>query len=448
MSKSERTNRMSQDLSRRKVFQYGLGAGVVALAGGSAWTASVQAQTSQDDPESVSLQAEDGRNCSGVLHLPPNRKPKTVVIAFHPRGNSGRHFALLALAKRGIAGLGMAGRYVNNDTFAIHEELLLDMAAAVKFLRDRDFQHVVLIGHSGGGSLSVYYLSQAATAPPHRRRHTPAGDPPNLNEFTLPPADGLITMAAHRGRGWQGLIHLDPSVVDEEDPYATDPSLDMYSPANGFRTPPEPSQYSKEFLERFRAAQRDRMQRLIETAKARIQEQNRYRDLAERSEGRGPEMKQEFERRARCDEPIICYRTIADPRMTDLSLDPSDRIAKCGWGERPDLLNYSMRGNGHILTTRALLSSWSTASYAYIPDNITAVKVPTLIMQGTADYNGMYPEDTNLTYEKSGSSDKQLVWITGANHSFLPEGPKAGEGNQREQTTNAQENWIRERFTV
>src|SRR5581483_12075520 len=99
---------------------------------------------------------------------------------------------------------------------------------------------------------------QAETAPPNRVSHTPAGDPPDLNKYDLPKADGLITLNAAEGEGIHLAHHLDPSITVEEDPFSYDPSLDMYNPANGFRLPPEETHYSKEFLDRYAKAQQER----------------------------------------------------------------------------------------------------------------------------------------------------------------------------------------------
>ena len=77
------------------------------------------------------------------------------------------------------------------------------------------------------------------------------------------------------------LRKLDPSVVDEDDPLSWDPSLDMYNPENGFRPPPEPTKYSEEFMKRFKAGQRARMQRLVEKALRMVEEKRLYQKLTE-----------------------------------------------------------------------------------------------------------------------------------------------------------------------
>ena len=121
------------------------------------------------------------------------------------------------MTQRGIAYFGMAGRYVRNEAHHIHEELVLDVAAGVKYLKEeRGIPTVILLGHSGGGQLMALYHSQAVTSPPDRIRSTPAGDPPDLNQYTLIPADSMILSAAHPGRSVIFRMRLDAAVVVRE----------------------------------------------------------------------------------------------------------------------------------------------------------------------------------------------------------------------------------------
>jgi len=189
--------------------------------------------------ELVQLQAQDGGRSKGAYHYLDGSRPRTAVLIMHPTGDSTLHFILQPLAKEGLGALGMLSRSPGYS--GIHEELLLDVAAGVKFLKSRGVEQVILVGHSGGGSLMAFYQAQAETEPPNRVKETPAGDPPNLNEFDLPQADGLIFLNAAEGEGLHIAHHLDPSVTDESDPFSYDPSLDPYNPDNGWRLPPEPS---------------------------------------------------------------------------------------------------------------------------------------------------------------------------------------------------------------
>ena len=213
--------------------------------------------------ELVDHAAADGFPLSGILYRPPRGEPDTVVVAMHPRVDFARHYLAPPLAAAGYAFFGTASRYLNNDADMLHERVLLDVAGTVGHLRESGFRRVILLGNSGGGSLFAFYLEQAEKPPAERLRRAPSGDAVPLPETDLLPADGLVLLAAHLGEGRFLLDRLDPSMVDEADPVATDARLDMYDPRNGYRPMNEgPSSYAADFLAEFRAGQRARCQRL------------------------------------------------------------------------------------------------------------------------------------------------------------------------------------------
>ena len=148
--------------------------------------------------EIVQLRAEDGAVSWGVLYTRGN--PKTVCVIMHQRTDNSRHYAIPDLVEAGFAAFGHNNRYVGNDVDTIHENIVLDIAAGLRFLKqERGFERVIFLGASGGGALFSFYQSQAQAASPNRLTHTPAGDPPDLNRFDLPPADGMVHLAAHIG---------------------------------------------------------------------------------------------------------------------------------------------------------------------------------------------------------------------------------------------------------
>ena len=91
------------------------------------------------------------------------------------------------------------------------------------------YEKVVLAGWSGGGSLALFYQSQAERP---TVTHTPAGDPCHIVDAGLLPADGFIFQAAHVSRAVVLADWIDPSVLDENDPDRRDPDLDLYHPDN------------------------------------------------------------------------------------------------------------------------------------------------------------------------------------------------------------------------
>jgi hypothetical protein len=172
---------------------------------------------------------------------PESDQRELALVLIHPTSNFMGHYAQDPLAQRGIAAVGMATRYLGNDTALLMENCVLDVGAVVRYLKDVEgYRRVVLVGNSGGGGLIALYQSQA-TKPTITA--TPAGDPPDLTQADLPPADGLILLMAHPGRASTYTEWLDPAIIDETDPYRRDASLDLFNPENG---PP----YSAEFLDR------------------------------------------------------------------------------------------------------------------------------------------------------------------------------------------------------
>src|SRR5438046_3747762 len=85
--------------------------------------------------ETIRLRAQDGGRSFGIYHYAAGTRPKTAIIFMHPRGGNVTHFALEPLARNGFATLGMGSRSMNHT--GIHEELLLDVAAAVAFVKSR-----------------------------------------------------------------------------------------------------------------------------------------------------------------------------------------------------------------------------------------------------------------------------------------------------------------------
>lgn len=393
--------------------------------------------------EVVTLAAEDGGASRGVLFRRGGEK--TVVCFMHPRADMSRHYAIPTFLEAGYAAFGHQNRWLNNDIACIHEVLLADVAAGVRFLKEvKGFERVILFGNSGGGSLYAFYQAQAVTTPPGRLTDTPAGDPYDLNRFQMPPADGLIFFAVHPGEGVFMLDKIDPSVTDESDPLSCDPNLDMYNPANGFRELPEQSKYSAEFLQRYRVAQRARVARLDAIARKYIAEQRYFQELMSQPEfPQLPlERKQFIQRRAVVGRYMIIYRTEADPAYCDLSLNTERSTRKVGSliTPRPDLFNYMEGGFSRYQTPRAWLSNWSgLSSRAAILANLPKITVPTLVVSFTAD-NACFPDASAAMYEQSPAQDKQIAHVE-ANHFGYPL-----EGREKALKLTGQ--WITERFPV
>jgi hypothetical protein len=238
--------------------------------------------------------------------------------------------------------------------------------------------------------------------------------------------------------------------VDESDPLASDPALDMYDERNGFKQPPAESRYAKDFVARYRVAQLARCARIDAIAR---------RHIAEASNGRVAMRAPDFAassadnrnylaRRAMAPAYMIVYRTQANLNYLDLSIDPSERAVGSIISPRPDLANYSPFGLGRIVTPDAWLSTWSgLSSHAKMASNLPKVTVPTLVVGANGDQD-IFNSDVRGEFDASGASDKTLAFIEGADHFMRAGGINAHLGDPRPRLMKALTDWTRERFAM
>ncbi|MGC4070121.1 MAG: hypothetical protein QM784_36780 [Polyangiaceae bacterium] len=261
-------------------------------------------------------------------------------------------------------------------------------------------------------------------------------------------ADGLVYLSAHRGEGQIMNECIDPSLVDEHDPLATDASLDMYAPENGFKPAPNWSAYAPDFVARYREAQLARVRRLDARAREYIGDVERARELTMTDLHRGASVRkqQEIERRKYLQRVMIIYRTMANLHYVDNQLDPSAREYGSLLSERPDLMNMQLIGFGRIATPHAWLSTWSgLSSRADLIANLREIATPTLVVNAGRDRE-IYPNtDAKPIYEAVAARDKTFVDMPMARHYFEGDfGQK--EAPDVEALMDRVIPWIKERF--
>ena len=368
----------------------------------------------------LNVSSSDGARVPGVLYTP--KGATTAVTIMHPRMDLSRHYLIPILLEAGYAVWAQGTRSQGNDLTLIHEEAVLDAAAGFAHLRELGFEHVVAAGPSGGAALYAFYVQQASLAPEARIRVTPGGKPTGLEEAEVPCPDGVVFVAPHPGQGELLLHCIDGSVASEGDPLSTVPELDPFDEANGFREPPESSQYSAEFLSRYREAQRARVARIDAHARQLIAERMAAKERFKAS-------KRLADRRASVMSPVIpVYRTDADPRTLDLSLDPSDRPYGSIHGRRPDLINFGITGFGRLTTADAWLSTWSgISSNARFVSCVPEIAIPSLFVEYTAD-QATFPSVAREMFGAIGSADKTHERVVGTHFggSPTPDGPPGG----------------------
>jgi pimeloyl-ACP methyl ester carboxylesterase len=341
----------------------------------------------------------------------PSGPPRVAAIVMHPTSNFMGHYLLEPLARRGVACMGLNSRYAGNDTLLIMERVIQDLGAGVQFLRAQGYDKVVLIGNSGGASLSAFYQAQAERLTIERLLD---GDPAGLVPGDLPPVQGLALCGAHEGRSRLMRRWIDPSVTDEHDPLSVDRALDMYDPSNG---PP----FDAAFLARFDAAQQARLARIDQWVDDRL---SLLRSLQAPGSPR--------------DQTFIIHRTHADPRCLDLSLDANDREVGSVWGKGATgarAVNYAASQMGRITSLTAFLSQWSPRSRADGPSNLARTNVPALLFTYTADAS-TFPS-TRQAWLDAAPGRIRNIDVVGGNH-YL-----AGQTALVEQVADEMADWMK-----
>lgn len=189
---------------------------------------------------------------------------------------------------------------------------------------------------------------------------------------------------------------LDPSVVNESDAPPSDPTLDMF---NGNNAP----LFSREFLTRSSSGQHKRRDRIEAWVWARLH-QFRATPGAPR------------------DQAFIAYRTHAEPRCIDLTLDLNDQAPDSLRGDAR-AVNHSANAFARHTTLSAYLSQWSSRSRADGPSNLARTLASILLMDcevrqqppGSAldpppneEYLGPF-EDTMHDAEQTSHNRKQAI---------------------------------------
>ena len=316
-------------------------------------------------------------NCEGVRFL-PQKPSKTLAVFMHPASTLQLLPMPRALAQAGVHVLCAGSRFARNDTALIMEKVVLDLGAYIRHAKEKwGYEKILLCGWSGGGSLALFYQSQA--------------EKPSIVESLLP-ADAMIFQAAHLSRAIYLAESIDPSVLDENDPDRRDVELDIYDP----RCPNQPP-YSPDFIRRFRAAQLARVRKRTAWVK----------EMLAKLKG-GDETERGF----------VTHRTMADLRFLDPAIDPNDR--KPGWCYmgKPATANNGPIGLGRFSTLRAWLSQWSIDdSNADGPRCARSIGVPLLAIENSADDAVPQPH-ARIIHDAAASRDKTFRVIKGATHYY------------------------------
>ena len=321
------------------------------------------------------------------------------------------------------------------DKNASLDKKLVDVSHAIRFLRSHSgVGRIVLLGHSGGGTLLSAYQNLAENgAGAFRGPEKIVKCSATLDD--LPPADGLMLLDSNWGNGAMRLFSLDPAIVSEESGAPIDASLDLFNPANGFS--PDGSKYPDDFIRAFQHEQGKRNNRLIDEALGRWQ-------LIERGSGRYAD-----------DEPFIVPGAAQGFRNNKLY--PQDTRLMSRTREARDLLRpdgslarevircirppqnskpftNSYHDGALATTVRTFLDSYAvrttddygydessvygvdwSSSYNTTVGNVAGIAVPVLVMGMTGGWEFAAAE---TIFERATSADKTLAFVEGASHQF------------------------------
>ena len=385
------------------------------------------------------LQTADGQKTLGFLFTRTGTE-KCVVSIMHPREMSVTHYLVPTILDAGCACWVQGPRSVGNDLRLEHEIALFDVAAGMSHLRQAGYESVVMLGNSGGAALYAFYHQQATLPPEQRIAKTPGGRPTALGKLDMPRADGFVFVSPHPGQGALLMSGIDPSVVDESDPMSVDASLDPFSELNGYDPKTRQARYAPQFVARYRSAQRQRVERIDQLAWS----------LIERKQGARTRIKQGVEtmdnRRLAAYAPIFqVWRTDADLRSWDVSIDPSDRETGSLWGADPFTSNWGSVAFGRTVTPESWLSTWSgISSNASFEKCASSIDRPVLLIEYTGD-QCTFPADIDAIYALLGSENKVRVRVKGNHHGMAL---SSGEESGREIAARHITAWLQKQFAA
>ena len=160
----------------------------------------------------------------GQRLIPEGKASDAVILFMHPSSTLQLMPLPAALAGAGIHVLCAGSRYAKNDAAAIMEKVVIDQGAYVRHAKEElGYKNVILGGWSGGGSLALFYQSQAENP---TITATPAGDPVDLHPlrpervevvagedgwpalYRYRVAEQVIDLALADADGWPEVIHL------------------------------------------------------------------------------------------------------------------------------------------------------------------------------------------------------------------------------------------------
>ncbi|MDE1150891.1 MAG: hypothetical protein PW843_30445 [Azospirillaceae bacterium] len=399
------------------------------------------------------------RGVPGVLYEPAVIGPKaeTAVFIMHSSADYLSFPGCTELSQRGYrvlcANNSTAKSGVSND--GVLDQVMLEVKAAVAWLRQQPgVKRVVLLGHSGGGTvMSAYQFIAEGGVKACQSAEKIWKCPDSLGG--LPPADGLMLIDSNWGLAAMTLFSIDPAVTDEAKGTTLDPKLDMYNPANGFK--PAGSSYSPAFTKAFLSAEGARNNALIAKAEG---------ELAAIRAGKGPYdddapfvvpgaiLLGSNNRLFSQDVGLMAHTVKAWPLLhadghVTMGVIPTVRVPENTRNNSPSFIKGALKTtvqnylNAYAIRTRPDFGydsehvtgvDW-TSTYASPPGDVQGINAPLLVMGMTGHWEYLASE---TIYELAHSPDKTIAFVEGATHLYdtcKPCERHAGEFGDTQKTT-------------
>jgi hypothetical protein len=363
--------------------------------------------------------------------------PHVGIVLMHRTANFLATLACRELSARGFLALCMNPRFDNNETQVNWEQMPLDVAAGINFLKSQPgITKVVLWGHSGGGPTMSFYQAVAENGPSYCQGPNKLVECGN-NLAGLPKADGVIFADAHPGNPVVGVLRgNNPALVNENRPDQLNPKLDPFNPDNGYN-PNGPSKYSDAFKARYFIAQAARMNKFIDEALAKraLIEAGVYRypdnDIiiipragGTFAGGGGSANLQQLDlsvhpgtvkpQKLLRNDGSIATQVIASVRLPNPEL--AETNAAFDTGTKIFTITSFLSANA-IRATHALDDIDWCSSNNSVPCAIQRISAPVLFTAMGAFY---FIRDNEIHYDMAASPDKDFVVIEGALHGFTP----------------------------
>jgi Protein of unknown function (DUF1749) len=377
----------------------------------------------------------------GVLYEPSQSGPKAeiAVFAMHSSADYTNFSACTELAKRGYRVLcannssSKSGAYDEGGL----DKILGEAGSAIKWLRGvPGVRKIVLLGHSGGSAVMTAYQMIAEGGVKSCQGAEKIWKCPD-SLAGLPAADGVVLADANWGQPVMVLLSIDPAVVSEN-AMRTNPALDMFNPANGFK--PSGSTYSAAFTRNFQTASGRRLSAALGRAQARFAAILAGKGLYDDDEPffvPGASFLGSNNKLYTQDQRLLSRSLAAWPLVHKDGSVTTEIIRSVRPATNTQNLSRSMARGALKTSVRGFLSSYATrvtsefgfgetseirgidwrSNYANSPGNVESISAPILALGMTGGWEGLAAE---TIYDHAKSPDKSLAFIEGATHLYTP----------------------------